>query len=169
MVAKSTINALNAATRKELNENVDKYRDDTTAIDYVGAININLLLKLSNNKLTECIYKPLLREGVESLQELVGEIEIEHDRNRLRRLRMVVQAFPAGLVELASSFNEDSNVGTSTGYKIIDESQNWHDLNKLSTKELQSILKVKLGKVSSQDHKTKLGIDEFDKDSIFEI
>ena len=51
----------------------------------------------------ECVYNPLFREGIENLHELVGEIEIEHDRNRLRRLRMVLQAFPAGLIELASN------------------------------------------------------------------
>ena len=77
------------------------YSGDMIAINYAGSLNIKLFLKLSNNKLIECVYSPLLREGVETLHELVGEVEIEHDRNRLRRLRMVSQAFPFGLVELA--------------------------------------------------------------------
>ena len=45
----------------------------------------------------------------------------------------------------------------------------WLNLNKVSTKELQAILKINLGKVSSQDHKTKLGIQEFDKESILKF
>ena len=169
MVAQLTINSLNAAIRKELNENVDLYREDITAINYVGSIDIKLFLKTSNNKLIECVYRPLLGEGVETLHELVGEVEIEHDRNRLRRLRMVAQAFPAGLVELASTFNEDNNVDINAGYNIMGENGNWLKLNKITTKELQSILKINLGKVSSQDHKTKLGINEFDKESILKF
>ena len=82
---------------------------------------------------------------------------------------MVLQAFPAGLVELASNFNEDNNVTTDVRYNIMGENKNWLNLNKVTTKELQSILKVNLEKVSSQDHKTKLGIEEFDKESIIKF
>ena len=145
--------------RKELNNNLDSYRGDVTAINYAGSIDIKLFLKTSNNKLIECVYRPLLREGVETLHELVGEVEIEQDRNRLRRLRLVLQAFPVGLVELASTFNEDNNGATDAGYTIMGENKNWLDLYKTTTKELQSILKINMGKVSSQDHKSKLGIN----------
>jgi hypothetical protein len=169
MVAQSTINALNAVVRRELNENVDRYRGDMTAINYVGSMNITLFLKMTNNKLTECVYRPLLREGIETLHELVGEREIEHNRNRLRRLGMVSQAFPAGLVELATNFNEDNNADINVGYTMMGEKGDWLNLNKITTKELQSILKINLGKISSQDHKTKLGIDEFDKESILKF
>ena len=82
---------------------------------------------------------------------------------------MVLQAFPAGLVELASTFNEDNNVDTDVRYSIMGENQNWLNLNIVTTKELQSILKINLGKVSSQDHKTKLGIEDFDKDNILKF
>ena len=100
---------------------------------------------MTNNKLIECVYRPLLREGVETLHELVGEVEIEHDRNRLRRLRMVTQAFPAGLVELASNFNEDNNVEINAGDNIMGKNGKWLNLNKITTKELQAILKIHLG------------------------
>ena len=96
-------------------------------------------------------------------------MEIEHDRNRLRRMRMVAHAFLAGLIELASSFNEDSRVGVIAGYNIMGENKNWLDLNKVTSKELQSILKINLGKVSSQNHITKLGVNEFDKESILKF
>ena len=101
------------------------YTENITAINYAGAINIKLFLKISKNKLIECVYNPLLREGIENLHELVGEIEIEHDRNRLRRLRMVSQAFPAGLIELASNFNEDISVDTNVDNNIINECGVW--------------------------------------------
>ena len=41
--------------------------------------------------------------------------------------------------------------------------------NKITAKELQSILKINIGKVTSQDHKTKLGINEFDKENILKF
>ena len=140
-----------------------------TAINYAGSIDIKLFLKISNNNLIECVYRPLLGEGVETLHELVGEIEIEQDRNRLRRLRMVLQAFPVGLVELASTFNENNNVETNAGYIIMGENKNWLNLNKITAKDLQSILKINLGKVSAQNHIVKLGIDEFNKESILKF
>ena len=87
--------------------------------------------------LIECVYRPLLREGIETLHELLGEIEIEHDRNRLRRMRMVARAFPAGLIELASSFNEDNNVEMNAGFCLMGENKNWLDLkNPLSLSQL---------------------------------
>ena len=82
---------------------------------------------------------------------------------------MVLNAFPAGLAELASNFNEDNNVDPDVRYSIMGENRNWLKLNKVTTKELQTILKSSLGKVSSQDHKTKLGIDEFDKENILKF
>ena len=169
MIAQSTIGILNQVIRKELNSNIDAYRGDPTAVNYAGSINIKLFLKISNNKLIECVYGPLLREGVETLHELVGEVEIEHDRNRLRRLRMVLKAFPVGLVELASSYNEDNNADINAGYIIMGENKNWLDLNKITTKEMQAILKINIGKVTSQDHKTKLGINDFDKENILKF
>ena len=168
-VAQSTINNLNEMIRKFLNENIDVHRGDVTAINYAGSINIKIFLKISNNMLIECVYRPLLREGIETLHELLGEIEIEHDRNRLRRMRMVAHAFPAGLIELASSFNEDNNVEMNAGLCLMGENKNWLDLKKITAKELQSILKINLGKVSSQNHTIKLGINEFDKESIIKF
>ena len=170
MVAQSTINILNAEIRRELNENLNRYSGDITAIAYAGSMNIKLFLKMSNNKLIECLYKPLLREGVETLHELVGEMEIEHDRNRLRRMRMVSQAFPTVLIQLASTFDEDNNEDINAGYNIMGENnKNWLNINKITTKELQSTLKIILGKVSSQDYINKLGIDEFDKENILKF
>ena len=109
------------------------------------------------------MYGPLLREGVDTLHELIGEGEIEGERNRGRRIKMVTQAFPVGLRELASSFNEDEDEGMTGEKYILCERGRWLKLNKVTTKEFQSILKLALGKVSSQNHDVKLGIEGFDK------
>jgi hypothetical protein len=169
MVAQSTINILNEAIRNKLNENLNKFRGDTMAINYAGSINIKLFLKTNNNNLIECVYGPLLREGIETLHELMVELEIEQDRNRLRRMRMVAQTFPASLKELAASGEEVNNVDVGTGYIIMGENENWLNLKNISAKELQSILKINLKKVSSQNHQAKLNIVEFDKESILKF
>ena len=40
-------------------------------IDYAGTLNINSWLKVTNIKLIECVYWPLLKEGIETLHEVV--------------------------------------------------------------------------------------------------
>ena len=49
------------------------------------------------------------------------------------------------------------------------ENDNWRDLKNIAAKELQSILKINLKKVSSQNHQAKLNIVEFDKESILKF
>ena len=76
---------------------------------------------MKNNKLIECMNRPLLGEGVDTLHKLVLEEEIEYGSNRLKRLRMVIKAFPAGIVESASAFNEDTHTEANDGYYIMGE------------------------------------------------
>ena len=72
---------------------------------------------------------------------------------------MVIQAFPVRLNELASSLNEDANIEMSGASYIMSEGGNWLKRNKVTTKELQSILKVALGKVSSRNQDVRLAIE----------
>ena len=76
---------------------------------------------------------------------------------------MVIQAFPVGLHELASSLNKDANIEMSGASYIMSEGGNWLKRNKVTTKELQSILKVALGKESSQNQDVRLAIEGLDK------
>ena len=76
------------------------------------------------------VYRPLLREGVKTLHELAGEEEIEHDRNRLKRLRMVIKAFHPGKAELATTLNEDLNVKINLSCNEMGKNGNWLKLNK---------------------------------------
>ena len=91
--------------------------------------------------------------------------EIELDRNRLKRIRMVIQAFPVGLLELESLLSEDEGNNNYTN-NIMGEGGRWISLDKITAKELQSVMKIALGKVSSQNHNAKLGIENFDKECI---
>ena len=72
-------------------------------------------MRNTNNRLIERVYRPLLREGVETLHELVGEEEIEHDRNIIKRIGLVSHAFSEEFIGLASNFNKDEDIGRRFG------------------------------------------------------
>ena len=82
---------------------------------------------------------------------------------------MLIQACTVELLELASSFNEDVNMDMNGASYISSEGENWLDLNKVTTKELQSIMQVALVKVSSQNQDARLGIEGFDKESTLKL
>ena len=74
---------------------------------------------------------------------------------------MIIGTIPHGILELALFFKEIGNVCT-----VINEQGIWIKLDKISTKDLQWILKHALGKVSNQNYEAKLGIEHFDKECI---
>ena len=120
-------------------------------------------------KLIQCVFTPQRNEWIEKLHELVNEEEVERDRNRLKRIRMVVINLPAGLIEYAASYNENVNDDTNDLSHLILSNGGWKELNKVTTKELQCELKNALGKVSSQNFNAKLDIESFDKHSITRV
>ena len=79
---------------------------------------------------------------------------------------MVVINLPVGLIEYVASYNEDINDDTNGLSHLFLSDGRWKELNKVTTKELQCMLKTALGKVSSQDFDVKLEIENFNMDSI---
>ena len=63
---------------------------------------------------------------------------------RLKRLIMVRQASSMGLIELASTFNEDAYLDESEGHYIMTEGGQWLNLSKVTTKEMQLIQRLRL-------------------------
>ena len=55
-------------------------------------------------------------EGIEKLHEIISEEEVESDRNRLKRIWMVIVNLPVGLIKFPFSYNEDVNGDT---YQLI--------------------------------------------------
>ena len=123
---------------------------------------------MDGQKSIQCVFAPLRNGGIEKLHEVVNEEEVERNQNCLKSIRMVVVNLPVGLIEYAASSNEDINNDTNDISHFLFSDGSWRELSKFTTKELQCLLKNAhaLGKVSSQDFNAKLGIDNFDKDSI---
>ena len=165
-VAQLTINTISLYMRRILVDNQEKYLSDRLAINFISSMDIRSYLQINGQKLIQCVFTPLKNEGIEKLHELVSEEEVERDRNRLKRIRMVVVNLPVGLIEFAASYNEDKNDDINELSHLLLNDGRWKKLNKVTTKEFQYMLKTALGKVTSQDFNVKLGIENFDKDSI---
>ena len=59
------------------------------------------------------------RGGVDKLFEACREAEIEDNRNQLLIMRNILAVFPASMVALAGSFDENSNIkATDLPYEI---------------------------------------------------
>ena len=85
------------------------------------------------------------------------------------RATLLKYGFCQNFVNYFNKYRRGVNQGDALSCAIfilyIGQGGNWIELKQVNTKELQSILKVALGKISSQDHNAKLGIVNFDKEN----
>jgi hypothetical protein len=103
---------------------------------------------------------------MEFLHEICHEEETERDRSKLKRIRMVIVSIQSEMVEMGSSYNENVN-DDSMGMKyILTKGDEWIELDKITTKELQRTLKVAKKRISAQDFNVKLGTIDFNKENI---
>ena len=98
--------------RNTIEESLDEFRGDLNAIYLMGTTNIKSYLLRKKMLLLNSIAFPLRREGVMSLHELCREEETQMDRNQQITIRNIKAAFPAGMIELAGSYDDDSNDDT---------------------------------------------------------
>ena len=103
---------------------------------------------------------------MEVLHELCCEEEIEIERARIKRIRMVIVNFPCEMIEIAASYDEGVNEDSRGLTHVLTKGEEWMEVGKVTTKLLQSTLKIALNKVSSQDFNLKLGITEYNKEGI---
>jgi hypothetical protein len=141
-VAQITINSLCDYTRSTIVNNLDKYTGDVNAVNFIASTKINTYLLRERKKLVHCVYIPLRNEGIEFLHELCQEEETERDRTKLKRIRMVIVNIQSEMVEMGSSYNENVN-NDSVGIKyILIKGEEWMEIDKITTKELQRTLKA---------------------------
>jgi hypothetical protein len=130
----------------------------TFAINQIASTNVESYLKRKNRVFLSCIVKPFLRDGLENYLDYVMEAETEQDKNRLKRLESIINAFPKYFSNAANSFNENVNVHMSNLTHFVKEDSSWVSVNDVTTKELQWILKRALNRVTTIDFHTKLNI-----------
>jgi hypothetical protein len=92
--------------------------------------------------------------------------ETERDKAKLKRIRMVIVNIQNEMVEIASNYNDNLN-NDSVGKKyILIKGEEWMDIDKISTKELQRTLKVARKKITVQDFNVRLGTIYFINENI---
>ena len=83
---------------------------------------------------------PLLNEGIENLYEICREEETERERQRLKRIRMVIINFPVELIEMASAYDEDLNEDLEGLTHFLSKDGTWSEIQKITTREIQKML-----------------------------
>jgi hypothetical protein len=164
--AQTTINIIHDHTLKKIISDSGKHANNMNTIKYAASININTHLLRCKKRLVQCVFIPLRNEGIEKLHEICREEETERERQRLKRIRMVIVNFPVELIEMASSYDEDVNAASEGITHILIKEETWKELEKITTKEIQKLLKEAMNKITKQDFDSKLGIENFDKNNI---
>jgi hypothetical protein len=168
-IAQITINSICDYTRSTIVSNLDKYMRDVNAVNFIASTKINTYLLRKHRKLVHCIYIPLRNEGIESMHELCHEEETERDRAKLKRIRMILVNFESEMVEMASAYNENINSDSDCFKNILTKGEEWTDINKITTKELQRTLKAAKKKISVLDFNVKLGTIEYKIENIIKF
>jgi hypothetical protein len=137
-------------------------------INQISSINVAQYLRRKCKVFALCIYKGEFNEH-ETLVELVQEAETVLDRKKSRMLEMILSNFPKELRQLALSFDDNVNKVRNEIEKIELSHDNWVSIENLTTKIIQSSLKIALGKVSSTDVKTKIGLSSFDNNNFIKV
>jgi len=158
-IAHETLNIIVDHSRNEMfGEFQQECVTSTFAINQIASTNVESYLKRKNRVFLSCIVKPFLRDGLENYLDYVMEAETEQDKNRLKRLESIINAFPKYFSNAANSFNENVNVHMSNLTHFVKEDSSWVSVNDVTTKELQWILKRALNRVTTIDFHTKLNI-----------
>jgi hypothetical protein len=167
MSAQATLNIITVHTRQvEIN---DETEDSTKEhiIEQAAAIDIETYLSRKNKVLAKCVYKRLKDEGKATLGDLIRESEYEKNRDRKKRIELVMCNFPRQLKELAMQSTNESNLEDYEIKHIINFKTNMlTPITQITTKEIQQALKVCLGKVSSENFNEKLETTTFETENI---
>ena len=94
------------------------------------------------------------------------ESEFENDVNEVIRIGNVISNFPEEMVEIASAYDENANDESTDLTEVMSTWGVWQDINYLTTRELQSILKLVLSKIERLDFNHRLGFDSYNSEQI---
>ena len=163
--SQKTINLLTDSLRKEIITNTNLGETSSIVINMVGSINVSTYLIRRKEFVANGFFNNLKSEGIESLGDLVQEIEYTNDINRLKSLKHIENKFPGHILNAARNYCNEINekVGLTHVYLGKDF---FVPINEVTVKQLQVVLKRALAKVETPDYCTKLNIEEFDKSQI---
>jgi hypothetical protein len=145
-VGQETINILSDHARSVVYGGIEIAETSTIAINTVGSIYIPDYLKRKQKLLANCVFNKFKGEGIESLKDLMLELEVTRDRNRLNLLKFIESNFEQNLIELAKNFNDDFNTEILSLTHIFMGNDTYVPIHDITVKQLQSLLKIALNK-----------------------
>jgi hypothetical protein len=113
-----------------------------------------------------CMMKPLTKNGITTLSELIQAYEYETDERLTKTMKIIISSFPETLVNISKCHNEEINSDTEDMKYMLIAPNMRKNIYSITVKELQVTLKNALKKIETLDVKNKLGIDNFDEENI---
>jgi hypothetical protein len=165
--AQETLNILidyNRETYKSIQQ--EEFETDKNLIDEVSSINLTTYLTRKNKVFMLCMIKPLTKNGITTLGELIQAYEYETDEKLIKTMKIIITSFPKTLVNISKCYNEDINSDNENMKYMLIAPRTRKNLNSITVKELQVTLKNALKRIDILDVKNKLGIDNFDEENI---
>jgi hypothetical protein len=159
--AQTTINLLIDYSRNSIYDNSTEIMEDMNVTNEVSSINLREYLKRKNKPFHLCILKSITNAGIDCLGELVRESEMEKDINMQKKMKIIISAFPSNLIAIASNTNEYTKFDEGLAFINLDKCTR-KEISKITTRELQNLLKIVLGKVEMADFSMKLKTENFD-------
>jgi hypothetical protein len=144
----------------------DEFETDKNLIDEVSSINLTNYLTRKNKVFMVCMIKPLTKNGITTLGELIQAYEYETDDKLIKTMKIIISTFPKVLVNISKCYNEDINSDNEDMKYMLIAPRTRKNLITITVKELQVTLKNALKKIDILDVKNKLGIDNFDEENI---
>jgi hypothetical protein len=166
--AQETINMItdyNRSCYEKMTNIEEDYNINKCVIEEVSSINLSTFLERNKKVFHQCILKSLSELNVTYLHELLHEREVARDRNTSKAINIVLSAFPIHLKQIAEKFNENIHEEHDELTPLRTDQSNWKNLAEVSTKHLQLLLKQALNRLDHQNHKLKLGLNNFDDDN----
>jgi hypothetical protein len=166
--AQSSINQITDFNRSKYNLESCNESEISSTVNEIASIGIRDFLNRKKMLLHLCVFKPLEDQGIITLGELYQEYEFEQNVATIKRMKVILNAFPKNLVEFLDRINEDTKCNEEVTKIMISDSIR-KEYGKITTKELQKFLKIVLNKIEIADFKRKLGIEDWDNQNIVEF
>jgi exonuclease III len=166
--AQSSINILTDRFREEICESIVLRESSSIVINMMGSIDIATYLGRKKELLAKCWYNQIKEEGIDALGDLLQEIELTNDNNKITKLKRIENTFPKEIVEAANNFASEINEKVGLTHFYLGN-EVFVPAGEITVKQIQVLLKQCLNKIAITNFDEKLAITGFNIESITEV
>jgi len=163
MSAQDTINVITDTNRNNMYNCDSTEIDSSIAINQIAMTKVGTYLSRKSRVFLRCIFEQFRKEGMDTLLDVVTAAETEMCRKKCKRLEAIIDAFPKYFRNATNCFDENINSKEEIITHFLKADSCWVPIHDITTKDLQSILKIALNKTTIFEPGNKLGINLTDK------